>query len=288
MKLMKKILLLLFAFALCHLPAPGLASENSPPAQLRNLKKSFKGASGKSRTYDEWFVQRKEVFARDPYLWVYNAEFAKDFHMPERWIDPELVGADAVAFRADTSFPLCGWRGHPDICMPTNLCLVEIYFNHVKNPLPWNNHVRWTDLQIRNTSIWILNSLRNMNRSESKEGGRLSPLVDPNTGNELDWRYAKGPNAPWFGAPTWLAYDRSAFENYSLIILDTHCPTGEISGFELRPFASADRSEKIFHKVTFPKGWVERLSPIVKKINSAESTFFEGQLKEISNSNVGR
>lgn len=288
MKLMRIILFLFFAIVLCHVPAAGVASENSPPTPLRNLKKSFKGASGKVRTYDEWFVQRKEVFTRDPYIWVYNAEFAKDFHMPDRWIDLELKGADAAAYRTFATSPLCGWRGHSEICMPTNLCIVEIYFNHARHPLPWNKHVRWTDLQIRTTSLAILTSLRDMNRAESVDGHRLSPLADPVTGNELDWWFSRNQNAPRFGRPRWHAYDRSAFEDYSLIVLDTLCPQGEVSGIELRPFRSVDSSGRVFHQIAFPRSWLDRINPMIEKISRDEGTFLEGEIKEVLKNNVAR
>jgi hypothetical protein len=35
------------------------------------------------------------------YVWVYTSAFAKRFGMPQEWVDDELKGAEALAYRLD-------------------------------------------------------------------------------------------------------------------------------------------------------------------------------------------
>lgn len=273
---------LLIATAMMTLSAAPLsAAEHSPPAAVQDQERPYISPSGKHRTYDEWFVQRKDVFTKDPYLWVYNASFAKDFHMPNRWIDAELRGADALAFRTGSAFPLCGWGGDPDACKPVTMCLIEMYFHEGRNPLPWNDSLRWTDLQVNLTSLWTLTSLRRLLRHPSREGMRKSPFTDPQSGRELSWWFVLAASSAPYGGPTWIAYDRSAFEHYSLVVLDSRCPSEDIAKLELRPFPSEEPEGRVRHTVVLPKSWRDRISRVMKRIEEQDRAFFQERLDEL-------
>lgn len=73
----------------------------------------------------------------DPYVWAYTREFADLFRMPEKWVDDNLKGALAVAFRMTTigNFS-CGYGGREDNCWPPLNCQMDVYYdNSIK--LPW-------------------------------------------------------------------------------------------------------------------------------------------------------
>lgn len=74
----------------------------------------------------------------DPNVYAYSAEFAKRFQMPEQWIAPDLKGADAVAWRMMPSYQECGWGGDPKACRQVMECEIDLYFDHQRNPLPWD------------------------------------------------------------------------------------------------------------------------------------------------------
>lgn len=265
----------------CLCPLLSEADEFSPPAYVPDSQKVGARLSGKNRSYDEWFVQRKDVHTKDPYIWVYNESFAKDFGMPERWVDKVLTGADALAFRTGTSFPLCGWNGRPEACSVSNQCIVEAYFNRKTNPLPWDDRSRWADLQLNQTSAWTLSSLRPVNRTESKEFGARSPFSDPDNGNELIWWFVHVSESASGGAAILRSYDRSLFEGYSFVALDIGCIQDEYAGLELRAFAAVDPSKKVFRSISIPKGWRDRVKPAVNAIQKSESLFFRQKLKEL-------
>ncbi|MBF0615122.1 MAG: hypothetical protein HQL92_08210 [Magnetococcales bacterium] len=63
----------------------------------------------KQRTWEQQFVESSyedeftfkhgKVFYDDPFFWVVSSVFAERFGMPKSWIDPELKGALAIAWR---------------------------------------------------------------------------------------------------------------------------------------------------------------------------------------------
>jgi hypothetical protein len=258
-----------------------IADENSLPAYVPDSQKQMAWLSGMNRTYDEWFVQQKSVHVSDPYIWVYNESFAKEFGMPDRWIDRDLIGADALAFRTGTSFPMCGWNGNPNSCNISPECTLEMYFNRRSTSLPWSDPIRWTDLQLNQTSVWTLGALRSVNRRNSEQIGMRSPFADPDTGRELVWWYEFVAKDVSSRIASVSAYDRSIFEKYSLVILDISCTRGEYSGLQLRPFSNQNQSSKSFISISFPKEWRKRIRPVIEEILKRKSLFFQEKYKEI-------
>lgn len=90
-----------------------------------------------SRYEDGYTFKKGKTYTVDPYAWAYTKEFADLFQMPERWIDENLKGALAVAFRVTTIGNLsCGYGGREDNCWPPLECQMDVYYdNRIK--LPW-------------------------------------------------------------------------------------------------------------------------------------------------------
>ncbi len=261
------------------------ADESSAPASVPDSKKVSAWLSGVSRTYDEWFVQRKDVFTKDPYIWVYNQTFAQDFGMPDRWVDSSLSGADALAFRTGMGFPLCGWGRKVTACNVNHECILEMYFNRRSNVLPWSDRVRWTDLQIGQTSISTLSSLRPIDRAESVNIGPRSPFSEPDNGAELFWWYEYETKGMSGGAAHVTSYDKSAFKNYSVVILSVSCIRQEYSGLQLRANPKAGQRGEPILSVNFPKAWRERIRPAMNAVVEKEGSFFKEKFEELKNSN---
>lgn len=272
---------LVLVVLLCAYSSQCPADEFSPPAQVPNSQKQSAWLFGMNRTYDQWFVERKEVRTKDPYIWVYNESFAKDFGMPERWMDKELKGADALALRTGTAFPLCGWNGQADACNVSHACILEIYFNRKDHPLPWSKQSRWTDLQMNQTSMWTLGTLRPVNRAESVEGTTRSPFEDPGNGNELFWWYEWADKRKSGGGASVRAYDRSAFEDYSLVVLDINCTREEYAGLHLRSTQRSGRAKNIFSSINFPKSWIDRVRPVLRDVEDRQSNLLRHRFEEL-------
>lgn len=73
----------------------------------------------------------------DPYVWAYTQEFAERFQMPKEWIDTNLKGMYAVAFRMTAIGTMtCGLGKNEQSCWPPMDCQMDIYFDS-NAPLPW-------------------------------------------------------------------------------------------------------------------------------------------------------
>ena len=237
-----------------------------------------------SRSGDQSSTTHGEgVRVKDPYLWVYNANFAHDFGMPERWIDNTLSGADALAFRTMESLPMCGWGGKRDACRISSICILEMYFHHDRNPLPWNDALRWTDLWLRESSVNTLYSLRPLDRADSFNWPR-PPLVDEKTKVELKWWNVYPSKDRSGGGAQVLAYDRSISDSYSLLILNYDCLPKDLAGLNLASHPPHYPSIKINRAITFPLLWRDRLKSLIKKIGEEDREFLGGQLKKLDQS----
>lgn len=90
------------------------------------------------RTYEDNFTFKwHKSFNYDPWVWGYTKEFAERFKMPEKWIEPELKGALAIAFRMTTLGSItCGLSGKANNCWLPLDCQMDVYFDS-RTPLPW-------------------------------------------------------------------------------------------------------------------------------------------------------
>lgn len=91
------------------------------------------------RNYEDWFTFKYgKSYIQDPWVWGYTKEFADRFRMPEKWIEAELKGVLAVAFRMTTvGRTQCGLGGKEDNCWPTLECQLDVYYDKSIN-IPWN------------------------------------------------------------------------------------------------------------------------------------------------------
>jgi hypothetical protein len=93
-----------------------------------------------AKTYEEFFTEKaNQAYNEDINVWTYTSEFANRFAMPKEWIDDDLEGAYAVAFRVETAsgrirFPHKG----PNVSMINRRCILDVYVDE-KAPIPWAN-----------------------------------------------------------------------------------------------------------------------------------------------------
>ena len=81
----------------------------------------------------------KKTYRKDPWTWGYSSKFAERFRLPTQWIEPEIKGILAVAFRIkdlNQEGQACGIGGKEDKCWPNMTCQFEIYYENQIN-LPW-------------------------------------------------------------------------------------------------------------------------------------------------------
>ena len=94
-------------------------------------------------TYEDvWTEKAGQAYDEDPNVWVYSKEFAARFGMPEAWIDADLKGAYAVAFRVET-FDVRIRLPHKEKNkgMPVRRCFLNVF-------VPEDASIPWIDNQL--------------------------------------------------------------------------------------------------------------------------------------------
>lgn len=132
-------------------------------------------SSTPSRRYEnnQTFVGR--VYRKDNNVWIYTKEFADLFGMPGQYIG-DVQGIAAAAFRIeDTSIQECGFLGRADACRRVEECLLDLYFDESKTPLPWATEIKTQWRPSYSSMIW----LRSLNKKERPHGNLA---VDPTPG----------------------------------------------------------------------------------------------------------
>ncbi len=223
----------------------------------------------------------------DPYVWVYNQKFADLYRMPEQWIDDNLKGALAVAFRMTTVGNLtCGYGGREDNCWPPLNCQLDVYYdNNIK--LPWVREDIVRDFMMPGVSSF----------------SHLVP-VDP----RVVRRYVPSdPNAPrgvmasdgvikvgkfQSGGAQIAYFDREFQPGIGLIawIGTGVCPkpvgVGHMYFYDLRTAAKISHKQikpekaKPMHVIEFPESFMRRANVVYEAQNKLNKEISEGLIKQ--------
>jgi len=113
---------------------------------LLSLAVMFAGPLQAATTHDQRYTALAidhpalgSIFKPDPYQWVVTSAFAKQFGMPERWVDDSLMGAEAIAYKIVTNHnPMCGFFSDANACIPIQSCFFDFYVKKEAN-LPWKD-----------------------------------------------------------------------------------------------------------------------------------------------------
>ncbi len=95
-------------------------------------------------------------YSNDKYLWVVTPEFAKRFCMPDEMIDPELKGAEAIAFKrvaSEDGDDRCSVRDGKPHCVDDGVGRFEVYLKSNLNLPAAHPEVKFFDGE-KNFSGW--------------------------------------------------------------------------------------------------------------------------------------
>lgn len=238
--------------------------------------------------YEDWHTFKNgKTYTADPYVWAYTREFANLFRMPEKWIDENLKGALAVAFRMTTIGNLsCGYGGREDSCWPPLECQMDVYYdNRIK--LPWVHDEVVRDFLMRGISshefLHDLNNSKGIRRYTSKEIGY--PRVLRGGGVIKVGKYQSG------GAD--IAYfDREYQPGVGLIgwIGIGICPkpigTGRMYFYDQETTEKISRMKikaedaKPMHVIEFPESFMRRANAVYEAQNKPNSEVTQRLLKQ--------
>lgn len=225
---------------------------------------------------------RRGVQDADPNIYVYTPEFAKRFQMPMQWVSDDLKGADAVAFRVMPYYKSCGWGGDPKACREDEVrCHMDVYFDYKKNPLPWDERMRPTDLDFDTTSQWFIGNVANrlMRPQTTLLGGPplpRSPFTDPKTGKELGWQSSNTISVGWTGIRS---YDREIFHGLSLVTFGVACgvPRAAWLAANFVEEQAARAGKGVLAFISMPPSWQDRVKQVLADSDQRNNAFFKQQ-----------
>ena len=155
-------------------------------AQLVNAQRPEPPPLEERRYEDGFTFKYGKSFSKDPWTWGYTKEFAEQFRMPVEWIEPQMQGILAIAFRVSDvgQSVTCGLGGREDNCWPYVICQFDIYYDN-RLELPWIKEAVMRDNFLTGISsqvyLWQHPPLRSLRYNANPFG----PNPGPNSGNGI-------------------------------------------------------------------------------------------------------
>lgn len=252
------------------------------PAQSQQDREPLANVTSEAPTpqssYEARILKRKDVHDIDPNVYAYTAKFARRFQMPEQWIAPDLKGAEAVAFRVMPSYKSCGWGGNPEACKEDEVqCVLDVYFDHAKQPLPWDERMRPAEIDTYLVSSNFMGSRANPHMRRIRPGDSFltqsSPFVDPITGKGLEWQSAGSMTTGWTGMRS---YDKEVFQRISLITLGVGCQVARSLWLADQFLWEKDiqKSTSVKHVIGLPSDWQARVREVLAPYDQRSRIFY--------------
>ena len=221
---------------------------------------------------------KRGTYRKDTNVWVYTSAFAKRFGMPQQWIDNDLKGAEALAYRLDLDVygTKCGYFSDVESCRPSTACVVDMYIDDKAN-LPWNNKARYANMYGRksNALLWPQDPndkpaylYRRTKRGQQYKMG-------------LDVVYVSGSKIPLNNYYP-LEYDRDIYKNLDYISGSMTCGSFgksrdikiKIKKPPLRDNGSIIYNKgKVTHAITIPNSFMQRIEAYDKAQYEPNSLF---------------
>lgn len=285
--------LLLMIFGICGpsqgqpqtTTSPAASPESAIPWEQRPWQeRMFKGKYEDFHTF-----KHKKTFFLDPFIWAYGKEFADRFRMPTEWIDPELKGALAVAWRMTTIGQItCGLGGKPDNCWPQLTCQMDIYFDS-KTPLPW----RYTDV-VRDNFMRGISSTDYV-PSSSSESRSLRYQMAGSKGAPLLTGAFNYLNSTTTTSGFFITYfDREYEPGVSLVGYTHACPRVGMDNPAVLKFFSEEEQrrtrgviERFAHTVVFSRNFMKKITNAYEAQNKPNEDITKRLMQDFFNSRKG-
>ncbi len=221
---------------------------------------------------------KRGTYRKDTNVWVYTSAFAKRFGMPQQWIDNDLKGAEALAYRLDLDVygTKCGYFSDVESCRPSTACVVDMYIDDKAN-LPWNNKARYASMYGRKSKSLLRSQYPNDKPAylyrRTKRGQQYKM--------GLDVVYVSGSKIPLNNYYP-LEYDRDIYKNLDYISGSMTCGSfGKSRDIKIeidKPVLRKDGSIKyhygsLAHSITVPNSFMERIETYDKAQYEPNSLF---------------
>ena len=221
---------------------------------------------------------KRGTYRKDTNVWVYTSAFAKRFGMPQQWIDDDLKGAEALAYRLDLDVygTKCGYFSDVESCRPSTACVVDMYIDDKAN-LPWNNKARYASMYGRKSKSLLRSQYPNDKPAylyrRTKRGQQYKM--------GLDVVYVSGSKIPLNNYFV-LEYDRDIYKNLDYVSGTMTCGSfGKSRDIKVeidKPALRKNGSIKynygsLAHSITVPNSFMERIETYDKAQYEPNSLF---------------
>ena len=227
---------------------------------------------------------KRGTYKKDTHVWVYTSAFAKRFGMPQEWVDDELKGAEALAYRLDLDVygTKCGYFSNVENCRPATACVVDMYIDDKAN-LPWNNKARYASMYGRKSNAFLWPQYPNDKPAylyrRTKRGQEYKLGLDATT-------VVHGKNdKSRMGGYFILEYDRDIYKNIDYLSGSVTCrsfgKTRETkiniydAVFRKNGSISAKSLNNLTHQVKIPNTFMQRIEKYDKAQYEPNSLFNE-------------
>jgi len=278
------------ALAWAVIAALGAQAQTPPaPAGQRAERNSASQRYEVNQTFDG------RAFHKDNNIWVYTQAFADLFGMPAQYVEG-VQGIDAAAFRIeDTSYQECGFGGQANACRKVQQCLLDLYFDESKTPLPWASDAKSQWLPWYSSMRW----LRPTDPREMPQGvlaiepdttvirdagikGQIVAFADPVSRQEATFtsnaRIATGDSEAISDGMGVVGFTRGFYRNLSVVNLQFGCSTVARQDVHVRLDAKTNgpfgKPVARFNKVFLPSAFVQRVNEKLKSNSDKNEVFY--------------
>lgn len=221
---------------------------------------------------------KRGTYKKDIHVWVYTADFAKRFGMPQQWIDDGLKGAEALVYRLDLDVygTKCGYFSDVENCRPATACVVDMYIDDGAD-LPWNTERRFGSIYGRKSHAFFVPQDRN---DRPLYGKRITKRGQQYKLG-LDVVYVSGSKLALNNFHI-LEYDRDIYKNLDYVSATITCRSFgksrdikiKIKKPPLRDNGSIIYNKgKVMHAITIPNSFMQRIEGYDKTQYEPNSLF---------------
>lgn len=238
------------------------------------------------------------AFTKDNNIWVYTADFAETFGMSSDGVESQLLGIEAIAFRIENpGYQLCGMGGKAEQCMNQNRCMLDVYFNERKHPLPWLHPEQRADWHWRYNSSFFLRTPTERDGASEKETAEfipnrgidrtstLRPFADSVTKKEAAWfTNARSSSNDGHGGdlvPIW-GFKRNVIAGLTVLSLSQGCTLPNESKrnspivFRLESRDSmTGPTIKNFNEFSFPATFSQKMQEAIRTSKEADARYYK-------------
>ena len=221
---------------------------------------------------------KRGTYKKDIHVWVYTSAFAKRFGMPQQWIDDDLKGAEALAYRLDLDVYgiKCGYFSDVESCRPSTACVLDMYIDDKAN-LPWNTETRFDTYYGRKSKelLW------SQNKNDKPEYLKYRTKRGQEYKLGLDVVYVSGSKLVLNNYHL-LEYDRDIYKNLDYISGAMTCGSfGKSRDIKIeidKPVLRKNGSIKynygsLAHSITVPNSFMQRIEAYDKAQYEPNSLF---------------